>query len=239
MLPSLRSSALLASSSTRRYAPPPPRVVVVVVVAAAARNIHGGGAPPRGSRRMSSGTTPSIIIGSPPSSSTPLVVVQYSRNDARHPQQHCSTQLPRRHRYQGQSSGIAMMTSSSPHTNTYNDAKNNMKMMMMMPWTTRRWNSGSSGNDDANDGSDIKKIAERRKQDHGHCVEMVRTRDYEGYRKEYIYSLSIILFRLRVSFFTTEYTLHPNGEEAAQLTKLKHSSPSLFPLSIIFPVRVP
>ena len=131
-----------------------------------------------------------------------------------------------------------MMTSSSPHTNTYNDAKNNMKMMMIMPWTTRRWNS-SSGNDDANDGSDIKKIAERRKQDHGHCVEMVRTRDYEGYRKEYIYSLSIILFRLRVSFFTTEYTLHPNGEEAAQLTKLKHSSPSLFPLSIIFPVRVP
>ena len=165
MLPS-RSSALLASSSTRKYASPL-RIFVV------ARNNDDGGAP--SGRRMSC----TSIIGPPC-----VLGVQYYRNDAR--QQH-SRQL-RRHRCHGQR-GITM---SSPHN--YNDEN-----MMMIPWTgycdekatTRRWNS-SSGNDAANDG--IKKIAERWKQDLGHCVEMVRTRDYKGYCKEFAFFFGCVLF---------------------------------------------
>ena len=207
MLPS-RSSALLASSSTRKYASPL-RIFVV------ARNNDDGGAP--SGRRMSC----TSIIGPPC-----VLGVQYYRNDAR--QQH-SRQL-RRHRCHGQR-GITM---SSPHN--YNDAN-----MMMIPWTgycdekatTRRWNS-SSGNDAANDG--IKKIAERRKQDHGHCVEMVRTRDYEGYRKEFAFFFECVLFgccALACICSSNDGILGTSKRK--QLTKLTHHFLSIFCL----PCQIP
>jgi len=183
MLPS-RSSALLASSSTRKYASPL-RVFVV------ARNNDDGGAP--SGRRMSC----TSIIGPPC-----VRGVQYYRRNAY--QQH-SRQL-RHYRCQGQRSGIVMMP--SPHT--YNDAN-----MMMIPWTgycdekatTRRWNS-SSGNVNGN----MKMIAERRKQDHGHCVEMVRTRDYEGYRKEFAFFFGCVLIGCRAlaCICSSNDGIHPN-----------------------------
>ncbi len=56
---------------------------------------------------------------------------------------------------------------------------------------TRRWRSdgdtdlrgGGTKNDDVTTTSAEKKIGDRRREDHAHCVEIVRTRDYEGYRE--------------------------------------------------------
>ncbi len=47
-----------------------------------------------------------------------------------------------------------------------------------------RWRSDGAGGDDDDD--DAGEIGERRKRDHAHCVEIVRTRDYEGYREFFV-----------------------------------------------------
>ena len=120
---------------------------------------------------------------------------------------------------------------SSHHTYNNVDA-------MMIPWTgycdekttTRRWNSSASGN------GNMKTIAERRKQDHGHCVEMVQTRDYEGYRKEFAFAFDACFFGVlplrAFAHLTTEYIRTEAANEAnthflSVFCPLKNSSRTL------------
>lgn len=69
-------------------------------------------------------------------------------------------------------------TTTTTTTRIIKMAQNTNSLATTMTSSTRRWRSGSSGNDD---GSLDNKITQRRREDHKHCVTLVQRRDYEGY----------------------------------------------------------
>lgn len=107
-----------------------------------------------------------------------------------------SSSSPRRHHHYRQDRGLVAVKLSRPYDGIIAMARTNQSVGGVRHHddafdVTRRWRSdgdvdlrgGETKNDDVTKTTTSVKIGDRRREDHAHCVEIVRTRDYEGYRE--------------------------------------------------------